>query len=329
MYKIGVLGAGSWGTALVKILTEGGQSLHWWHHREEVITHIQNFKHNPRYLSSVQLPISNITLYTDINQFFSTCDAIILAVPSAFLHTALQGVDIENFKDKKFISAIKGIVPEYNLIIGDYLQKHYNVPESDFSIICGPCHAEEVALEKKSYLTVAGQDEAFTQYLATQLQNRYIKTTLSTDVYGAEYASVLKNVYAIAAGICHGLGYGDNFQSVLISNALQEIKRFVDVVYPQHRDVNHTAYMGDLLVTAYSQFSRNRTFGNMIGKGYSVKSTQMEMNMIAEGYYATACIHAINEQYGVDMPIANATNNILYKGISPAIEMKKLEDKMS
>jgi glycerol-3-phosphate dehydrogenase (NAD(P)+) len=256
-------------------------------------------------------------------------DVLIMAVPSAFLMEALSGLSPEDFKNKKVFSAIKGIVPEHNLIVGEFFNKEYGIPMENIGVITGPCHAEEVAMEKLSYLTIASQDLANANFVASQLNCRYIKTTVSDDIFGTEYSAVLKNVFAIASGICHGLGYGDNFQAVLISNAIQEIKAFVDVVHPIDRDIKSSAYLGDLLVTAYSQFSRNRMFGNMVGKGYSVKYAQMEMNMIAEGYYGVKCIHEINKKYKVDMPITNAVYNIVYEKISPAIEMKLLTDKLS
>ncbi|MDB5116700.1 MAG: glycerol-3-phosphate dehydrogenase, partial [Mucilaginibacter sp.] len=228
----------------------------------------------------------------------------------------------------KIVSAIKGIVPDENLIIGEFLNKRYDMPFDHFAVISGPCHAEEVALEKLSYLTIASRDPALAAEFAGMLNTRYIKTIVSDDIYGTEYAAVLKNIYAIASGICHGVGYGDNFQSVLISNAIRELMRFVDAVHPITRDIKESAYLGDLLVTAYSQFSRNRTFGNMIGKGYTVTSAQLEMNMIAEGYYAVNCLHQVNKQYKVNMPICEAVYAVLYQKRPPAIEMKKLAEQL-
>jgi glycerol-3-phosphate dehydrogenase (NAD(P)+) len=230
------------------------------------------------------------------------------------------------FRDKIVFSAIKGIVPDDLLIVGEFLHKRFQLPITSIGVITGPCHAEEVALEKLSYLTVACQDTSKAALLAGLMNGRFIRTTVSDDIYGTEYAAVIKNIIAIASGICHGLGYGDNFQAVLISNAIQEIKRFLDAVSPITRDINDSAYLGDLLVTAYSQFSRNRTFGSMIGKGYSVKSAQLEMNMIAEGYYAVKCIHQLNTKYRVDLPVCEAVYRVLYEHISPRLEMKLLSD---
>jgi glycerol-3-phosphate dehydrogenase (NAD(P)+) len=220
-------------------------------------------------------------------------------------------------------------VPDENLIIGEFLHKYYQIPFEDLVVISGPCHAEEVALEKLSYLTIASADAALATRLANMLNTRYIKTIVSDDIYGTEYAAVLKNIYAVASGICHGVGYGDNFQAVLISNAIREMQNFVNAIHPIDRDIKESAYLGDLLVTAYSQFSRNRTFGNMIGKGYTVTSAQLEMNMVAEGYYAVNCLHQINKQYTVSMPICEAVYRILYKKQAPALEMRRLAEQLS
>ena len=329
MKQIAVIGGGSWATAIVKMLCNNAPQVHWWIRNSETIEYIKKHKHNPNYLTSVEFDTSKLVLNTDLKEIIKKADVLIMAVPSAFLKTALSGLTSDDFKNKQVFSAIKGIVPEHNLIVGEFFNKEYKIPVESIGVITGPCHAEEVAMEKLSYLTIASQNADNAGFIASQLKCRYIKTTVSDDIYGTEYSAVLKNVFAIASGICHGLGYGDNFQAVLISNAIQEIKRFVDVVHPIDRDINSSAYLGDLLVTAYSQFSRNRTFGGMIGKGYSVKSAQLEMNMIAEGYYGTKCVYEINKHYQVNMPITNAVYNILYERISPIIEMKLLTDQLS
>ena len=327
--KIAVIGGGSWATAIVKMLCNNAVQVHWWIRNETTVEHIKKFKHNPNYLTSVEFDTNKLELNFDLKTIVEKADVLIMAVPSAFLKDALSGLTPDDFKNKQVFSAIKGIVPEHNLIVGEFFNKEYKLPMENIGVITGPCHAEEVAMEKLSYLTVASQSTENAAFVASQLNCRYIKTTVSDDIYGTEYSSVLKNVFAIASGICHGLGYGDNFQAVLISNAIQEIKRFVDAVHPIDRDIKSSAYLGDLMVTAYSQFSRNRTFGGMIGKGYSVKSAQLEMNMVAEGYYGTKCVYEINKQYKVDMPITNAVYNILYEKISPVIEIKLLTDKLS
>jgi glycerol-3-phosphate dehydrogenase (NAD(P)+) len=328
-YKIAVIGGGSWATAIVKMLCNNAKEVNWWIRSEAVIDHIKKYRHNPNYLTSVEFDTSKLILSKDIKEVIAKSDMIIMAVPSAFLKDALKGLTAENFKNKNIFSAIKGIVPEDLLIVGEFFNKNFSIPMENIGVITGPCHAEEVAMEKLSYLTVASQNTEIASFIASQLNCRYIKTTVSDDIYGTEYSAVLKNVFAIASGICHGLGYGDNFQAVLISNAIQEIKRFVDEVHPIDRDIKSSAYLGDLLVTAYSQYSRNRTFGAMIGKGYSVKHAQLEMNMIAEGYYGVKCVYEINKTYNVDMPITTAVYNILYEKASPASEMLALTEKLA
>jgi glycerol-3-phosphate dehydrogenase (NAD(P)+) len=329
MKNIAVIGGGSWATALVKMFCNNVESVNWWVRSKETADYIRKYHHNPNYISSVEFELKKINVSSDLKEIISSSDVLIMAIPSAFLKESLAGITKEDLKNKKIFSAIKGIVPEHNLIIAEFFNQVYEVPIENIGVITGPCHAEEVAMEKLSYLTIASQNAESANFIAAKLACRYIKTTTSDDIYGTEYSSVLKNVLAIAAGICHGLGYGDNFLSVLISNGIQEIKRFVDVVHPITRDIKDSAYLGDLLVTAYSQFSRNRTFGGMIGKGYSVKSAQMEMNMIAEGYCGVKCIYEINKEFKVEMPITDAVYHILYEKISPMIEMRLLTDKLS
>ncbi|HEV7230765.1 MAG TPA: NAD(P)H-dependent glycerol-3-phosphate dehydrogenase [Bacteroidia bacterium] len=327
--QIAVIGGGSWPTAIVKMLCNNLDSVHWWLRSEETIEYIRKYNHNPNYISSLEFDVRKLRLNHNLKEVVKEADVVILAVPSAFLHQTMKGLDKEILKGKTFFSAIKGIVPEYNLIVGEYLNQVFEVPISHVGVITGPCHAEEVAMEKLSYLTIASQNKEAASVLASKLACRYIKTTVSDDIYGTEYSAVLKNVFAIASGIYHGLGYGDNFQAVLISNSLQEIKRFVDKVHPIDRDIKDSAYLGDLLVTAYSQFSRNRTFGAMIGKGHSVRNAQLEMNMVAEGYYGVKCIYEINKKYKVNMPITEAVYRVLYEKMSPALEMKQLTEKLS
>jgi glycerol-3-phosphate dehydrogenase (NAD(P)+) len=330
-HKIAIVGGGSWATAIAKMLLDNAveKEIYWWMRNEQAVEHIRKFGHNPHYISSaeIKLPAENIS--TDLNEVIRQADFVLLNVPAAFLKETLAAITPDCLRNKKVISAIKGIVPEENQIVGEFLNQHYNIPFENFIVISGPCHAEEVALEKLSYLTIASKDINLAAEFAGMISTRYIKTNVSDDIYGTEYGAVLKNVYAIASGICHGLGYGDNFQSVLISNAIRELERFVDTVHPINRDIKESAYLGDLMVTAYSQFSRNRTFGNMIGKGYTVKSAQLEMNMIAEGYYAVNCLHQVNKNYNVHMPICNAVYNILYQKHSPAPEMKHLAEHLS
>ena len=329
--KIAVVGGGSWATAIVKILSDNliDKEIYWWMRNNDAIEHIRKYNHNPHYLSSVEIKLPTENLSSDLKSIIAASNLILLNVPAAFLKEALKDISSDDLKGKKIISAIKGIVPDENMIIGEFMNQHYHIPFSDIIVISGPCHAEEVALEKLSYLTIASQDSNLAVHFASMLNTRFIKTNVSDDIYGTEYAAVLKNIYAVASGICRGIGYGDNFQAVLISNAIREIESFVDAVHPIDRDIKESAYLGDLLVTAYSQFSRNRTFGYMIGKGYTVTSAQLEMNMIAEGYYAVNCLHQINKTYKVNMPICRAVYAILYERHSPQLEMKLLSEQLT
>jgi len=327
--EIAVIGGGSWATALVKILSNNNDSIRWWLRSGDTVDFVKKYRHNPNYLSDVEIDPARVTATHDLKETIRGAGIIILAVPSAFLKESLSALAPEDFDGRLVFSAIKGIVPDDLMIIGDFMHHTYNIPLDHIGVITGPCHAEEVAMERLSYLTVSCTDTEQAGRMAALLNCRYIKTTVSDDIYGTEYAAVLKNVIAIASGICHGVGYGDNFQAVLISNAIQEIKRFVDAVHPISRDINDSAYLGDLLVTAYSQFSRNRMFGTMIGKGYSVKFAQLEMNMVAEGYYATKCIYELNKKYQVRMPITSAVYNIIYEKITPRVEMKLLADQLA
>jgi glycerol-3-phosphate dehydrogenase (NAD(P)+) len=309
--KIAILGGGSWATAIAKIALCNAVEINWYMRRQEQIDEFIRSSKNPSYLTGVSFDTDRIRFTSNINHVVATSDILIFAMPSPFLKQHLK--KLKKRLDKKIIvSAIKGIVPDENMIITEYFEMAYNVPKENIAMLAGPCHAEEVALERLSYLTIASSNRDMAKMLAQKLTTSYIKTTTSDDVTGMEYSSVMKNIYSIATGICHGLKYGDNFQSVLVSNAIQEINRFCNATNPMHRDINESAYLGDLLVTAYSKFSRNRLFGTMIGKGYSVKTAQLEMEMIAEGYYATKCIYEINEKYQVDMPIVNAVYEILY-----------------
>ncbi len=325
--KIGMIGGGSWATALVKLLQNNNEEINWYIRREDVIEDIKRHKHNPNYLSSVQLDTEKISFYSQIEEAIEKSDILIVAIPASFIEDSFIKY-YGDYTNKFIFSAVKGIIPNHNLTITEYFNKNYNVPFSKLGIISGPCHAEEIALERLSYLTISSKNEKDATYIADRLNCHYVHAKTSNDIYGTEYASVLKNIVAIAAGICHGLGYGDNFQAVLISNAIQEIKRFLDKTYPSKRKINSSAYLGDLLVTSYSQFSRNRTFGAMIGKGYSVKSAQLEMNMIAEGINAVTCVNQINNSHKVKMPIIDAVYNILCQKVSPALEIKLLAEKL-
>lgn len=312
--RFAVLGGGSWATAIVKMLTENNDTVDWYMRNTDAITHITKEFHNPNYLSAVEFDIEKLHLSNDINSIISNADILIFAIPSAFLATELKKLTV-SLKDKTIFSAIKGIVPETGLIVGEHFHETYSVSYNQIGVLTGPCHAEEVALERLSYLTLACADKKKAKLVANAVSCDYIKTKISDDIIGTEYAAMLKNIYAIAAGIAHGLGYGDNFQSVLMSNSIREMKRFINKVHKMKRNINNSAYLGDLLVTGYSVFSRNRMFGNMIGKGYTVKSAQMEMSMVAEGYYAAKSAHILqgNWKKNAKTPIIDAVYAILYE----------------
>lgn len=323
--KIAVIGGGSWATAIIKMLGENLDSIYWWMRNEDAINHIKKFGHNPNYISSAELKKTKINITSDINEIVNEADCLILAIPSAFLKKTLDSI-IVPIDNKFIVSAIKGIVPENNTIIGDFLRDHQNLDVNNIAVLTGPCHAEEVAMERLSYLTIASQNIKKANWFAQQLSCRYIKTNVSDDIYGTEYAAIIKNIVALAGGICHGIGYGDNFQAVLISNAIREIKRFVDVVKPIERDIKESAYLGDLLVTAYSQFSRNRMFGEMIGRGYSVDAAHLKIKMVVEGYYSVKCIYETNLTRKINMPITEAVYHILYENKSPKNQMRLLSE---
>ena len=325
--RLGIVGGGSWATAIAKILTETNDHINWFMRNIDTIKAFRALSHNPRYLCGVEFDLSKITFTDDINKLIGMCDVIIFAIPSAFLKNVTANFKV-SLQEKIVVSAIKGLIPNDNLIIGEFFNHYFKVPLEQIVVISGPCHAEEIALERLSYLTFASNDLKVARRVAQPFDCHFVKTSILDEIYGTEYAAVMKNVIAIAAGICHGLRYGDNFQAVLISNAIQEIERFVAAVHPIHRDIKSSAYLGDLVVTASSQFSRNRTFGTMIGKGYSVKSAQMEMLMIAEGFFAVKGIKEINEHYNVHMPITNAVYNILYERISPTMEIRLLTEEL-
>ena len=325
--KFAVIGGGSWATAIAKMLCVNLSEISWYMRNETAIEHLRTYKHNPNYLSSVEFDTNKLKLTNDINEAVAYADYIIFAIPSAFLGAELENLTV-SLEDKIIFSAIKGIVPETSLIVGEHFHVKYDIPYYNIGVITGPCHAEEVALERLSYLTIACGDPDKAKVVADNLSGNYIKTKITDDIIGTEYAAMLKNIYAIAAGIAHGLGYGDNFQSVLMSNGIREMKKFIKKVHKMKRNINDSAYLGDLLVTGYSIFSRNRMFGNMIGKGYTVKSAMMEMSMIAEGYYATNSAYKLNQAYGAKTPIIDAVYSILYEGKNAKDVFKKLTDQL-
>ena len=325
--KFAVIGGGSWATAIAKMLCVNLSEIAWYMRNEDAIEHLKTHHHNPNYLSSVEFKISQLRLTNNINEAISYADYIIFAIPSAFLGSELSKLTV-SLQDKVIFSAIKGIVPETSLIVGEHFNKEYGIPFENIGVITGPCHAEEVALERLSYLTIACGDAAKAKIVAKSLSGNYIKAKISDDIIGTEYAAMLKNIYAIAAGIAHGIGYGDNFQSVLMSNGIREMKKFIRKVHRMKRNINNSAYLGDLLVTGYSVFSRNRMFGNMIGKGYTVQSAMMEMSMVAEGYYATKSAWELNQTYGAKTPIIDAVYSILYEGKDAKKVFTKLTEKL-
>ncbi|MBR6264604.1 MAG: glycerol-3-phosphate dehydrogenase [Prevotella sp.] len=324
--KIAIIGGGSWATAIAKIVVGHTHHIGWYMRRDDRIADFLRMGHNPAYLTSVHFNTEEIFFSSDINKVVDLYDTLVFVTPSPYLKNHLKKLKTR-IRDKFIVTAIKGIVPDENLVCSEYFHHVYDVPFENLACIGGPSHAEEVALERLSYLTVGCADLEKAQAFTSVLSSNYIKTKTSSDVIGIEYSSVLKNVYAIAAGICSGLKYGDNFQAVLMSNAVQEMSRFLTVISPQpDRNIYDSVYLGDLLVTGYSNFSRNRVFGTMIGKGYSVKSAQIEMEMIAEGFFGTKCMKEINRHLHVNMPILDAVYNILYERISPQIEIKLLTD---
>jgi glycerol-3-phosphate dehydrogenase (NAD(P)+) len=327
--KIAVIGGGSWATAIIKILCEQPHvQIRWWLRNQGDIAHIRQFHHNPSYLSDVFLSPRKIKVFEKTLDAIKGAEYVILAVPAAFVEETLVGVLEKHLHGKRVVSAIKGMIPGQNLLVTDWIARKCGVELSNTCVIAGPCHAEEVALEKQSYLTIASTERTTAEDFARLMTCRFVTANASDDLYGVEYAAVMKNIIALACGITHGLGYGDNFQAVLVSNAMQEIGRFVTAFDPRMREMSSSAYLGDLLVTAYSQFSRNRLFGNMIGRGYSVKAAQLEMKMIAEGYYATRSIMELNAKHQVEIPITNAVYQILYEERPPSIVMDGLKKQL-
>lgn len=343
--KFGIIGSGSWATALAKILTDKKHAVNWWIRNEESIRHIRQRRHNPSYLSSVEFDVSLLGMSTDIDQVIRNSDTVLIAMPSAFIASAIGHLQPADWEGKKIISAVKGILPDQNILLNYYLEQQFNVPLSNYFAVLGPCHAEEVAEEKLSYLTFSGMDTQAASVIASYFETDYINPVINHDILGVQYAAVLKNIYALGAGIAHGLDYGDNFLSVYIANAADEMACFLrksgaeHIVVGEHegedplthrRTPNYAAsvYLGDLLVTCYSLYSRNRMFGNMIGKGYSVKAAQLEMNMVAEGYNAAKCIYHINQDVRADIPIAETIYRILWENVKAGQGFKQIEGVM-
>jgi len=326
-YRVAVVGGGTWATAIIKILSTNLEHIHWWVREEEIVEGVTKFGHNPLFLSSVFINPKEVKVTQDIRQAVSKADYIVMVVPSAFLHETLKSLHKSTLNRKKIIIAVKGIVPETMQVITEYLHTEFDVPFNNMAVISGPSHAEEVSQEKLSFLTSASPNLELADTVARFFKNRYVRTSVSNDIKGVELAVVLKNIYALGAGIYSGLGYGDNFIACYVSNCLKEMKRFVNQMYEnEERQLSDSAYLGDLLVTAYSRYSRNRTFGNMIGHGLSVKVTLLEMKMVAEGYYASMCVHEINKNVQAHIPIVEAIYNVLYENFPVAAEMKRISE---
>jgi len=328
--KFGVIGSGSWATALIKILSENNEDINWYFRNTENIELIKKNSHNPNYLSSVELNLKKLKISAQINEVVEGSDVIIVAIPSEYVNDEMKKIDVD-ISNKIIMCALKGLVPETDLLFGEHMQKHFGISPNKFLVIGGPCHAEEVALEKLSYLTIGSSNLELCKIISKKFSCKYIKVKASDDVVGIEYASMLKNIFALAVGISNGLGYGDNYQSVLMSNSIKEMKRFISKRHKIKRNINNSAYLGDLLVTGYSSFSRNRMFGNMIGKGYTVKAAQLEMKMVAEGYIATKKAYLLNldSKKKAKTPIIDATYKILYEKRSAKKIFKDLSDIIS
>ncbi len=310
--RFGIIGSGSWATALAKILIDSGNEVHWYFRFKETVRKFQAGAHNPSYLTSVTFDLDKIHFYTDVREVVEACDTILLVTPSPYIKGTFDKLQGHELAGKFILNAVKGIIPEEYLLISDYLTKEFGVPSDMIGVISGPTHAEEVAMDRMSYLTIACSDMGNAEKIEEKLVCDYVRTLVSSDVNGIEYCSVLKNIYAIATGICQGLRMGDNFQAVLIANAAAEMDRFTKALSTTRKPITDSVYLGDLLVTAYSRYSRNRTFGTLLGKGRTVKQAQLEMDMIAEGYYGAKCIHEVNKKYKVFMPIAETVYQILY-----------------
>ncbi len=324
--KVAVVGGGSWATALVKILAENPViRVNWWLRDEADIEHIRLHHHNPSYLSDVYINPKRVTPCASLKTALKGTEYVVLAIPAAFAKEPFANLDPGLLKGKLMVSAVKGLIPADHLLITDWLARDFGISRSSLCAIGGPCHAEEVALGKQSYLTIASAEMETAKKVSELLSCRYVSANPSDDLYGVEYSAVIKNIIALACGITHGLGYGDNFQAVLVSCAMEEIGQFLSAVDPRPRNLNASAYLGDLLVTSYSQFSRNRLFGNMLGRGYSVAAAQLEMKMIAEGYYAARSIFMINERYKVNMPVTNMVYQVIYGNVSPVAAVEELK----
>lgn len=326
--SIAVIGGGSWGTALTLLLSGNLEEVGWWVRSPDTIEHIQKYRRNPNYLHYAELPVNRLKMTSDMKAAIEQADVLVFAIPAAFIKASMEANNIQSLENKYIISAIKGIVPETKMVISEFFETHYGVKHQNIAFIAGPCHSEEVAMQKLSYLTLSGDYKESLGKLAPLFEAWYLKISITNDLWGTEYAAVMKNVIAMAAGIASGLNYGDNFVAVLISNAVQEMKLMLTALSPVKRDIAASVYLGDVIVTSYSQFSRNRLFGTLLGKGYSLKATMAEMNMVAEGYYAVKSLKHISDRLEVEMPVMNAVYNVCYNGMSPFAEFRNLSAKL-
>ena len=326
--NVAIIGSGSWATALAKIVMHNASEINWHIRKQETIDEFVEIRRNPNHLEWAYFDVSRIHFSADLNTVIEQSDILVLAVPSPYLKQSLDEITVD-MSQKMVISAVKGMIPDDNLLVTEYMHQHFNIPEENLGVIAGPCHAEEIALERLSYLTVGCKDIDKAREWSRLFDTPYVRTTPSQDVEGLEYASVMKNIYAIAAGMCKSLHYGDNFLAVMLTNAMHEMIRFAKAKSDIPRDITDSCYLGDVLVTAYSNFSRNRQFGQMIGMGYSVKAAQTEMEMVAEGYYGTKAIWLANQDVQVDLPIVEAVYQILYNRKSAKNTIKELTKKFN
>lgn len=321
--KIAVIGSGSWATALVKIFAESGNMVSWLVRTKKQADYIVTNRRNPRYLSQADLDLTFIHPTTQAKNALNSADWVIFAVPAAFVQTTVQSLNPQWFNHTQVIVSIKGFVPGTGKIPGTLIREHLEL-QNNCMVLSGPCHAEEIALRKYTYVTIAGNQADKVNQLQNCLQLPYIKTISNTDPAGVEYVSILKNIIAIANGIADSLQYGDNFRAVLTSNAMREVQNIVNAIAPVQRDYFDSVYFGDLLTTAYSDFSRNRTLGKLVGRGIQVRKALQMMEMVAEGYYASKELHPIIQPLRLHLPVINSVYRMLHLHANPYHEIKLL-----
>ena len=324
--RCAVVGHGSWATAIVKVLTINDSEVYWYVRNPEVLESLRSEGHNCRYLSDVELDMNRIHLSDDLNEAVSNTDILFLVMPAAFLKCYLSDLRV-SLKDKMVVSAIKGIIPDENQFVTDYLKQQYGLSDSHLCFICGPTHAEEVGHGQLTYLTLACRNIVNARAVGEKLKTTSIKVSWQRDIDYLVRSSVFKNIYAVMVGIAVGMGYGDNFVSVLVANCIKEMYFLLD---PQSVNdltkFNPSNFFGDLLASCYSSHSRNRQFGMLIGRGNTVKTALNEMTMVAEGYYASKMISTLPEAQRQKMPIADMVSQILHQGVPARKAMKRLEE---